>query len=268
MTRETLLGFAAGLSLVFASGSFVRGDEPPKVPATHPMSDRVAGKGADLAKIGHSPRKGSPYLGPASAPVVVNVFSDFQCSVCARAADPVKQLVLDFPDKVKVVFRQNALPSHPRALPAAVAALAAGRQGKFWQYHDRLFAGQRALDDASLRGIASDLGLDLAQWEKDIADPEVALRVREESAAAIRVGALGTPGIFVNGIRQAGWGSYGGLRQIVQREIAAAEALVASGTALSDALAQRVRAMAEKNPPEKGAPPVSVEDWVKVLLAD
>ncbi len=268
MVGSRLFGLAAGSFFLVACGSLARGEEPAKSVAPQPMSDQIAGKGADLDKIGHSPRDGSPYLGPRAAPVVVNVFSDFQCPVCTRAADPVKQLVLDFPDKVKVVFRQNALPMHPRALPAAVAALAAGKQGKFWQYHDRLFANPRALDDASLRRIASDLGLDLAQWDKDVADPRVALKVREESAAAIQVGALGTPGILVNGIRQAGWSSYWGLRQIVQREIAATEALVASGTALPEAVAQRIRTMAGKNPPEKGAPPVNADEWVKVLLAD
>src|SRR2546426_7225361 len=121
------------------------------------MNDDWAGKGADLAVIAHSPTDGSPYLGPKEALVVVNIFADFQCPVCKRSADPIKQLVLDYPDKVKVVFRNNPLRIHPRAEAAALAALAAAKQSKFWQYHDRLFDTQHALDDASLRQIALDL---------------------------------------------------------------------------------------------------------------
>src|SRR5262245_13482105 len=88
------------------------------------QTDEGAGKGVDMMLISHSPKDGSPYLGPKDAVVVVNVFSDFQCPVCKRAADPVKQLVVDFLDRVKVVFRDNALEMHGRSKPLALAAMA------------------------------------------------------------------------------------------------------------------------------------------------
>lgn len=230
-------------------------------------NDEWAGKDADVSAIGSSPSNGSPYLGAPDPLVVVNVFSDFQCPVCRRTADPVKQLVLDYPWAVKVVFRHNALPIHPRAQAAAVAAVAAGKQGKFWQYHDRLFADQRALDDDALRQIAIDLGLDVAQWAHDAGDPKSVERVRLESAAAVRLGAASTPGIFINGIRQIGWASYRHLSRLVRAELAAAEALARSGTPRTAVPAARVR-MSVRSQLGVDTSVKDVEQWVDVLLAD
>ncbi len=232
------------------------------------MTDEWAGKGADLEKIAHSPADGSPYLGPKDAAVVVNVFIDFQCPVCTRVADPIKQLVLDFPDKVKVVYRNNALSSHSRAEATARAAMAAARQGKFWPYFDRLFAEFRARDDASLRRIATDLGLDGERFDKDLADPKIAELVRRESDAAVRLGVPGTPGLFVNGFRQMGWGSYRDLHNSVKREIAAADAASNSGKRPGEIAQARIRATADQNPKREGEAAVNADDWVKVLLAD
>lgn len=271
MTNRTTAAsrFLALLLLSLGPGFAAAGDAPvlQSVPPA-PITDETAGKTADLAKIAHSPKDASPYLGAADAMVVVNVFTDFQCPVCKRAADPIKQLVLDYPDKVKVVFRNNALTSHGRSEPAALAALAAGKQGKFWEFYDRIFANQSALDDASLAQIATSLGLDLEQWKKDIADPKNVQRVRDESAAAIRLGVPGTPGIFVNGYRQAGWGSYLDLRATVGREIAAAEALASGGTKPKEVAGARIRAMAEKNAKREGEVAMDTDAWARVLLAD
>ena len=233
------------------------------------QTDEGAGKGADIDTIGHSPSAGSPYLGSKEALVVVNIFSDFQCPVCRRSADPIKQLILDFPDgSVKVLFRHNALPIHPRSQAAALAALAAGKQGKFWHYHDKLFASRGGLEDATLRQIAQDLGLDMARWEKDIADPANVARINEESAAATKVGATGTPGIFVNGLRSRGWGSYGGLKAMVARELAKGKELAATGEPALRIQAARIRAMAGTNPKAPNEGDIDPEIWVKTLTAD
>lgn len=249
-----------------AEGATPTAPAKPQVP--DPQTDEGAGKGADLAKIATSPRIGSPYLGPKDSPVAVNVFSDFQCPVCRRSADPIKQLVLDFPGKVMVVFRHNALPMHGRSRPAALAAMAAGMQGKFWQFHDKLFASQRALDDGSLRRVAEGLTLDLAQWDKDIADPNHAARVAEEASWAAKLGAASTPAFFVNGVRKIGWGSYLSLKAVVAREIAACEALEESGARPPRIREERIRAMADKNPPREGDAPIDVDLWVDLLTAD
>lgn len=230
-------------------------------------SDEVAGKCVNAASIGASPRTGSPYLGTEEPLVVVNLFVDFQCPVCRRSADPVKQLVADFPGKVKVVFRNNALEMHPRARTAALAASAARRQGRFWDYHDRLFADGSSLDDSSLFHYAAQLGLDLKRFREDMDDPKEAKRVAEESNWARELDAEGTPSFFVNGIRQVGWASYVGMRHSVAEEIEVVEKRIASGVPRARAVEERVRETAAKNAAD-GAPKIDTDLWASILLSD
>src|SRR6185312_10750016 len=110
-------------------------------------------------KVGDAPVKG-----PASAPVTVVAFSDFQCPFCSRAVPTIHQLETEYGGKVKIVFKQFPLPFHDKAHLAAEAALAAHEQGKFWQMHDKLFANQQALDRPSLEKYAQELGLDMAKF--------------------------------------------------------------------------------------------------------
>ncbi len=230
------------------------------------QTDEGAGKGVDVAKLGTSPKdNGSPFLGPKDAAVVVNVFSDFQCPVCKRSADPIKQLAADFPGKVKVFFRNNALEMHGRSKPAALAAWAAKKQGKFWQYHDKLFE-TGALDDASLEKNAKDLGLNVEQWKKDIADPKNADRLAEESKWAEAMGATGTPGFFVNGTRQVGWGSYMALKSMVQHEVEKADEQ--KGTPAKTILAERIKATAGKNTKGDNEGAIDPEKWAQLLAHD
>lgn len=171
----------------------------------------------------------TPVVGPDDAYVKVYVFSDFQCPVCRRVAEPLKQLARDFGDDVQIVWMNHALPSHPRAGAAARAAIAAQRQGKFWEYHDLLFDKQQ-LGDADLTAYAETLGLDLAKFAADMADPAVAAQVEYEGALAEAMGIRGTPGFVVNGQKTVGWGSYLGVKSQVQRALDVAKALETAGT--------------------------------------
>lgn len=230
------------------------------------QTDEGAGKGVDVAKLGTSPKGlDSPFLGPKDAAVVVNVFSDFQCPVCKRSADPIKQLAADFPGKVKVFFRNNALEMHGRSKPAALAAFAAKKQGKFWQYHDKLFA-TGALDDASLENDAKELGLNMEQWKKDIADPKNAERIAEEAKWAETLGATGTPGFFVDGTRQVGWGSYMALKSMVGQEVMKAEEQ--KGAPNKTILAERIKATAARNTKGDNESAIDPEKWLQILAHD
>ncbi len=163
----------------------------------------------------------SPAMGPEDAPVVVFVFSDFQCPVCRRAVEPLKKLVRDHDPDVRVVFKHMALPSHPRARGAAIASLAAFRAGRFFAFHDRVFTAQRDLDDASLRAHAEAVGADLATFDAALADAALGAQVDHESAVGATLGVRGTPGFIVNGKVSVGWGSYAGLAGTVKAAIAA-----------------------------------------------
>jgi protein-disulfide isomerase len=184
-----------------------------------------------------------PALGPVPAKVLVIVFSDFQCPVCRRSADATGQIAEEFPEEVRVEFWQHALPMHSNAENAAVASLAAQRQGKFWEYHDELFRHQSALDPASLVSRAEALGLDVDRFERDYADPALRVRVKSEGGVAEAMGATGTPGFLVNGKLHVGWGSWSGFRGTIERELAAARKLEADGTPLAELAETRARAL-------------------------
>lgn len=150
------------------------------------------------------PVEGSPARGRADARVTLVEFSDYECPFCSRAHATVQQLQQRYGDKLRVVMKNNPLPMHPHAQPAALAALAAGEQGKFWEYHDVLFAHQRELDDASLERYAKEAGLDVARWKRSLADPRLAERIRQDQALSARLGANGTPAFFINGRQLVG----------------------------------------------------------------
>ena len=146
----------------------------------------------------------APVRGPDNAPVTIVVFSDFECPFCQRSEATLRALVDQYGGKVRVAFRNHALPMHPNARDAAKAALAAGEQGKFWEYHDVLFAHQDALDGASLERYAKDLGLDVARFRRVMASSQIDSALTADEGEAVRLGVMGTPTTFVNGRRLIG----------------------------------------------------------------
>ena len=156
--------------------------------------------GPDPARAYNLPVGNSPTKGPADAPVTIVEFSDYQCPFCSRTEPLVHEALAAYPQQARLVFKQFPLVSiHPQAMPAALAATAAGKQGKFWEMHEMLFANQRALAPEQIREYARKLNLDLAKFDADLASAEVKAAVQEDMALAQRVGVRGTPTIFVNG---------------------------------------------------------------------
>jgi len=170
------------------------------------MEDALARRAKPRQESGPDPSKrhtvpageGRPSLGPEDAPITVVEFSDFQCPFCAKLAPTLHGLV-DRHGDVRVVFRQRPLGNHALARPAAAGALAAGRQGKFWELHDALFAHEGKLDDDDIEEAAEELGLDMEQWNADRQDPAIEQIIAEDEALAKQLGVSGTPGSFVNG---------------------------------------------------------------------
>jgi len=156
------------------------------------------------------------------------VLTDFQCPVCRRTVEPIKYLARRYPTEVRIILKQNALKMHVRAAPAAAASVAAFRQGKFWAYSDRLYE-LSGLDDEALVTHGQALGLDAERFRKDMADPAVVAQLQYEAALATSVDLGSTPSFIVNGTTQMGWGSYMGLKQAVDRELARAKEIAAGG---------------------------------------
>jgi protein-disulfide isomerase len=142
-------------------------------------------------------------LGPSQASVTVVEYGDFECPNCKQAAPAVKIMLARFAGRVRFVYRHFPLEGvHPHALQAALAAEAAGAQGKFWPMHDLLFENQRQLELPQLRRYAQQLDLDMARYDVEIMDERHLQRVREHIASGERSGVRGTPGFFINGVVQ------------------------------------------------------------------
>src|SRR4051812_7920128 len=146
----------------------------------------------------------APQRGEASAPVVVLLFSDFQCPYCARVGPILQQLREQFPKDVQVVFKHTPLPIHPDAALAHEAALEAAAQGKFWEMHDLLFANQQRLHPDQLLGYARQLGLDEARFARALQDRRHRAAVERDLAEARALGLSSTPTLLINGRRIVG----------------------------------------------------------------
>ncbi len=146
----------------------------------------------------------APVKGPASAPVTLVAWSDFQCPFCSRAVPTVRQLEDAYKGKLRIAFKQFPLPFHDKAHLAAEAALAANEQGKFWQMHDKLFANQQALDRASLEKYAQELGLDMGKFKAALDSGKFKDKVDAEDKEGAAFGVTGTPTFFINGTRLVG----------------------------------------------------------------
>jgi protein-disulfide isomerase len=179
-----------------------------KLTALDEKIDKVASRsaapprpsGPDASRAYNLPVGTSPSKGPVDAPITIVEFSDYQCPFCARSEPLVKDALAAYPTQARLVYKHYPLTSmHPQALPAALAAAAAQRQGKFWEMHEKLFANQRALAPEQIKQYARELGLDLPKFEADLQSEEVKAMVQQDIQLAQRVGVRGTPTIFVNG---------------------------------------------------------------------
>ncbi|WP_437333224.1 DsbA family protein [Sorangium sp. So ce394] len=163
----------------------------------------------------------APARGPEDAPVTVVIFSDFECLFCAKASRTLRELEAEYQGKLRVAYKHRPLPIHARARAAARASLAAHEQGRFWEFHDALFASPGALDDASLERAASSLGLDLARFKRDVRSSALDAAVAADDEEATRLGLRGTPTIFVNGRRIIGAQPAEVLRGAIDQALAA-----------------------------------------------
>lgn len=184
----------------------------------------------------HNARKG-----PKAAKVTIVEFSDFQCPFCQKAGPLLKQIEETYGKDVAIVFKHQPLPFHDRAMDAAIAFQAANKQGKAWQLHDKMFANQQALSVADLERYAKEIGLDVARFKKDMADPKVKDEVLADQKVAGSVGANGTPTFFINGRQIVGAQPFEQFKAIIDEELKAADELIRSGTPLAEVYDKRTQ---------------------------
>ena len=163
-----------------------------------------------------------PARGPADAAVVIVEFSDFQCPYCRRATQTLSELLERYDGKIRFVYKDYPLPRHTEAFKAAEAANCAHEQGRFWAFHDLLFARQDALDIESLKTYADELGLDANRFDQCLDEGRYRTQVQEDLQIGRRYGVSSTPTMFINGRAVMGAVPLATLDAIIQEELAAA----------------------------------------------
>ncbi len=141
--------------------------------------------------------------GQRGAPVTLEEFGDFQCPSCATAAEAISKLEQDYGPRLRVVWRNFPLAMHAHALEAALAAEAAGLQGRFWEMHDLLYKNQAVWSKASdvrpfFNMYTRSLGLDVERFAKDSTSDEVKARVVSDGEHGVSRGVKNTPTLFIN----------------------------------------------------------------------
>lgn len=193
------------------SGKIPSGGTAPKpaAPATPPPVVKIE----DL--------DGRPSVGPKNAPVTLVIFSDFHCPFCEKLEDSISQVMKNYEGKVRKVWRHYPLPFHAGADRTHQASECAHEQGKFWEYHDAIFAAPAApSNDQGLADLAGQIKLDRKKFEKCLADGKYVDLVKKEIEKGSQYGVRGTPATFVNGRLVSGAQPYEAFDKAIKDELA------------------------------------------------
>jgi protein-disulfide isomerase len=197
-----------------------------------PAEKKDEGEKEDTTTVFKVPIAGSPALGSSNALVTIVEFSDFQCPYCKRVEPTLKALREKYGDKLRIVWKNEPLPFHPRAEPAAEVAMEAraekGDKG-FWDVHDKLFESQPKLDDPDLEKVASDAGLNIDKVRDAMKNHKYKPQIDGDADQADDLQASGTPHFFVDGRRLVGAQPQDKFEKIIDEEITKAQALISAG---------------------------------------
>jgi protein-disulfide isomerase len=206
--------------------------------------------------------KGSIWISPADpswgardAPVTIVEFADFQCPFCKKVDGTLNVLKTKYgPEALRIVWKNNPLPFHKSARPAAIAAMVTfelGGNEAFWRFHDHAFAAQDALVDESFASWALDAGVDMVKWRAGVASSASELKIDASISVAKEAGATGTPAFFINGVLVSGAQSLDRFVEVIEAQQTAARAAIAAGTRPDDVYARLSLENKAKAPPPK-----------------
>jgi protein-disulfide isomerase len=161
----------------------------------------------------------APTRGPQDAEITIVMFSDFECPFCLQGYRTMLELERKYSGKVRIAYKAYPLAFHPHALLAAMAAHTAQAQGKFWEFHNLLFSGERELDVDAVFAYARRVGLDKRSLMADLEKLEYGPEVRADMRQARRLGVSSTPTFFINGRQISGAKPYEDFDVVVQDEL-------------------------------------------------
>jgi protein-disulfide isomerase len=249
---------ASGVSSAALYAEIIKGGRTSPPPP--PSAPNGPGQ-AEPAQLYQIPVSASaPVHGPKNAKVTIIEFSDFQCPFCSRVVPTLKKIHEEYGDKVRVVWMNLPLPFHDKAMPAALAAMAAHEQGKFWEYHDKLFGNQQAIAPADLEKYAQELGLDAAKVKAAVESGKYKKQIAQDMEVASRFGARGTPTFFINGKLFRGAQPFEAFKAMIDGELKRADELLAKGTSADGLYAALIKGGLDKAaappppPPQAGEP--------------
>jgi len=218
-TKDANCGFSRGLAAIVVDTIKKGGKEAAVMAAldASPLMHRPQPKLLEDAVA--IPTEGAPYVGPANARVTLVEFSDFQCPFCGQAVIKLRAVLKAYPTQVKLVFKQFPLDSHSQAALAAAAAMAAHRQGKFWQLHDAMFADRTNLSRQTILAMAGTVGLDTKRFTQDWDSAAVKQAVAREELEGEKAGVEATPTVFIDGQKYNGLLDLDSIGPIIEKEL-------------------------------------------------
>lgn len=168
------------------------------------------------------PTEGFYSIGPEDAAITLVEFSDYQCPYCQKWHNQVyKQLMAAYPGKIRFVYRNLPLTQiHPQAMNAAEAAMCAGDQNAYWQFHEKLFENSAVLNDDLYAQLASEIGLDVAVFEACMTSHKHQDAIKADMQFAINMGVQSTPTFFINGLAIVGAQPLSVFQQVIDDELA------------------------------------------------
>ena len=251
-TKRALLVMAAVSLLSFTGCKIKTGGEqqPAGAPVAAGAPAAVAPAAVDPAKPIQLQIDALPVRGAAGAKVTIVEFSDYECPFCSRVEPTVDQILKAYPNDVRVAFVNLPLRFHKNAMPAAKAAVAAFKQGKFWEMHDALFGNQKSLNEAFYVEQAQKLGLDKARFTADMNSPETASYIDKGVKDAGAVGISGTPSFLINGKLVVGALPFEAFKKEIDAELARADQVAKAKNLSGSALYEELVKTAPKPKPE------------------
>lgn len=166
------------------------------------------------------PTGGAPFQGPENAPVTIVTFEDYQCPFCKQVQPMFAKLLSRYGGKVRLVHKDFPIDAiHPQARQAAEAGRCADRQGKFWRFHDILYANSPKAGPENLKGFAHQAGLDVNSFEECVKNGEFKSAVQRDTTEAAQLGITGTPTFFINGREMTGIQPFTAIQSIIEDEL-------------------------------------------------
>jgi len=191
----------------------------------------TGGNRMDLDAVVPVPLGGSPRLGPDDAPVTIVTFGDFECPYCVRGNTTLTSLRERYGNRLRLVYKHSPLAFHSHAFVAARATVAAHAQGKFWAFHDALYARHAEFDEDEINVIAKEVGLDMKKFRKAMTTLELDRVIEQDLSLAMSLGVSGTPAFYVNGRAVHGAQPELVFRLMIEEELDRAAAATARGVA-------------------------------------